>query len=268
MLQQAGKAPEAIGHYEQALRASPDFAEAHGNLAMALQRRGKLPEAMGHYEQALRLKPDYARNNPVFAAALGEARSASEAIERWRKALATRPADAEANTELGNVLLRTGQEAEAIGHYEQALRARPDSAPAHYNLAVAMGQAGRWAEAIAHQKEAIRLSGDFVLAMNYLAWMLATQDDPNLRDGAQAVRLAERACQLTGDKEWTFLDTLAAAYAEAGRFPEAESTAQKALALVQSANQASAVADIQSRLALYRAGRAYRDPPPSSASRP
>ena len=65
-------------------------------------------------------------------------------------------------------------------------------------------------------------------ALNNLAWVLATSPKAELRNGAEAVRLAERACELTHYGEPLFIGTLAAAYAEAGRFPEAVTTAEKA----------------------------------------
>ena len=78
------------------------------------------------------------------------------------------------------------------------------------------------------------------------------------RDGAAAVKMAERANQLTGYREPEMLDTLAAAYAEAGRFPEAIQTAQKAVDLASSADKDELAKDIESRMHLYQAGRPYR----------
>jgi len=74
----------------------------------------------------------------------------------------------------------------------------------------------------------------------------------------QAVSLAERACQLTGDRVAPYLDTLAAAYAAAGRFKDAVATAQKAIELAKSAGQTQVVSEIEPRLQLYRNGQAYR----------
>jgi tetratricopeptide (TPR) repeat protein len=87
-LVQLGRVRDAVGHYEQALRIRPDFAEAHCNLGVALENLGRAPEAIQHYEQALRIKPDLA----------------------------------EAHNNLGAVLARAGMLQQAIEHYEQALR--------------------------------------------------------------------------------------------------------------------------------------------------
>ena len=81
-----------------------------------------------------------------------------------------------------------------------------------------------------------------------------------LRDGARAVTLAERACQLTGSTNLWLLSTLAAAYAEAGRFAEAVSAQQKVCELAVAQGQPARQEPFQRRLELYRSGRAYHSP--------
>jgi hypothetical protein len=88
--------------------------------------------------------------------------------------------------------------------------------------------------------------------MNNLAWQLATSPDPKNRDGNEAVRLAERACKLTGYRETVMVGTLGAAYAEAGRFDEAIVTAEKACALATAANKPELLKINQQLLELYR----------------
>jgi tetratricopeptide (TPR) repeat protein len=262
-LQQMGKLPEAIARYEQCLLIKPDDSDAHYNLGSALQQMGKLPEAIAHYEQCLLIRPDYARVNPGISA-LAAAREAVKTIERLEQQLMVLPEDCEAHVSLGNVLRQTGRVPDAIIHYEQALRIKPESVEAQYNLAVALVQAGKLKDAIGHYTEAVRLNPVFLPGLNNLAWIRATSDDPQLRDGAEAVRLAERACQLTGRKQFPPIDTLAAAYAQSGRFPEAVATAQEAIALARAAGQLDAAALIESHLAAYRAAKPYREPPPAA----
>lgn len=163
-----------------------------------------------------------------------------------------------AHVNLAIVLKDMGKPGEAIRHCEQALQIRPDYADAHFNLALALEQTGRVPEAAGHYAEAVRLNADLPVALNNLAWIRATSDNAQLRDSAEAVRLAERACLLTGRKQFPPLDTLAAAYAAAGRFPEAVATAQEAVALARAAQLEDAAAQIESHLALYRAGKPYR----------
>jgi serine/threonine-protein kinase len=85
---------------------------------------------------------------------------------------------------------------------------------------------------------------------NDLAWLLATNPDPHVRNGAEAMQLAQGACAVKPDS-FSFLDTLGAAYAEAGRFAEAVATVQKAIALAQTAGQTNAAARFRTRLELY-----------------
>src|SRR5208283_1370777 len=135
---------------------------------------------------------------------------------------------AEAHNNLGNALLQKGNVDEAIVHYQKALQIKPDFAKAHYNLGNALLQKGNVDEAIVHYQKALQIKPDYVAAQNNLAWVLAIAPQASLRNGSQAVQLAQRANQLTGNGNPVVLRTLAAAYAEAGRFPEAVETAQRA----------------------------------------
>ena len=94
--------------------------------------------------------------------------------------------------------------------------------------------------------------------MNNLAWLLATCPEASVRNGAEAVELARRAVQLSGGREPAILGTLAAAYAEAGRFPEAVQTARKALKLATQQNQHATAEAIQAKIPLYEAGTPFR----------
>jgi Flp pilus assembly protein TadD len=80
---------------------------------------------------------------------------------------------------------------------------------------------------------------------------------PKLRDGARAVQLAERACNLTGFKQTAIVGTLGAAYAEAGRFTEAVATAEKACALAEKSGETELLKKNQELLGLYKEGKAY-----------
>jgi protein O-mannosyl-transferase len=224
-LRQAGRMQEAVEQYEQALRIKPDFAAAYNNLGIALRQAGRIQEAIALYEQALRLKPD----------------------------------SAAAHHNLGLALRQAGKVQEAIGHYEQALRIKPDYAEAHYDLGVALQQVGRVAEAITRYREVLRLRPDWPPALNRLAWILATDPDATLRNGPEAVRFAQRLCEVTGYHQAGALDVLAAAYAEAGRFNDAVATAQKAVGLARAAGQPELVRQIQERLKLYQAGQPFHE---------
>jgi Flp pilus assembly protein TadD len=125
-----------------------------------------------------------------------------------------------------------------------------------------LGQLGRDREAVAQYREALRLNPNLAGALNNLAWVLAASSDDKLRDGAEAVRLAERACELTHYGQPLFLGTLAAAYAESGRFPEAVTTAKKAEQLATAAGLPAVAAKNRQLLELYRAGKPCHESAP------
>jgi tetratricopeptide (TPR) repeat protein len=102
----------------------------------------------------------------------------------------------------------------------------------------------------------LRLRPDWAFALQTLARILATHPDPVMRDGNDAVKLAERACELAKQPDANQLDTLGAAYAEAGRFADAISAAQKALDRAPSGQSALAT-EIQRHLNLYRAEKPF-----------
>ncbi len=172
-LVQVGKLEEAIAHCEQALRLRPGFAEAYYNFGVALERAGRVPEAMGQYEQVLRLKPGFAGAHNNLGIVLVRLGRVQEAIGHYEQALRLKSDDALAQNNLGGALLQLGRSQEAIGHFEQALRLKPDYAEAHYNLGVALMRAGRLEEAIGHYEQALRIRPDFAQAQSGLARLQA-----------------------------------------------------------------------------------------------
>ncbi len=260
VLLQEGQLSDAVGHYEQALRIKPEYAEAHGNLGVVFLQEGKLSDAIGQLEQALRIKPDFAVAHGNLGNVFLQEGQLSDAIGQLEQALRIKPDLVVVHYNLGRALAQVGRVPEAIAHYQQALRLKPDFAEAHGHLALALEQARRTPEAIEHYEQALRVEPDYVMAQNNLAWLLATLAPAEGGDPVRAVGLAERACKLTSDRVAPYLDTLAAAYAAAGRFTNAVATAQAAVDLARSSGQAQVVSEIQTRLELYRAGRAYHAP--------
>jgi protein O-mannosyl-transferase len=255
-LAELGKPADAIGHYEQALRIEPEKADAHNNLAITLVQLGRVQDAIQHWEQALQIKPDYAEAHNNLANALAHAGRLEDAIRHYDQALRINPNYVEAQYNLGLTLWQAGKPHEAIGHFQEVLRLKPDSAETRYNLGLILRQAGKPQEAIKQYEQALRIKPDFPEAQNNLAQLLASRAPAEGGDPVRAVTLAERACELTGNREAACLDTLGAAYAAAGRFDEAIAAAQKAIELARSARQTSLVNEIEARLELYRTGRA------------
>ena len=249
----------AVSIWADTLRKSPHNPRAHNNLALALAERGEIDEAIAHYREALRIKPDYALANNNLGMTLVNRGQVDEAIALYRKALEVDSDDAELHFNLATTLADRGEVDDAIAHYRKAVEISPDYAAAHNNLGLILGGRGQVDEAIGHFRKALEVNPDFADALNNLAWILATSPVAARRDGATAVALAARAVRLSNGQDMGTLDTLAAAYAEAGRFPEAAQTARRAVALAEQQNQQTLIAPIQAKIRLYEAGKPFRD---------
>jgi tetratricopeptide (TPR) repeat protein len=136
----------------------------------------------------------------------------------------------------------------------------PGPAQKEMALAFSLSEKGDMPGAIACYSRALELDPTSPSALNNAAWLLATSAEPGLRNGAEAVRLAEKACRLTNHGHTMLVGTLAAAYAEAGRFAEAISTAQKACALASQSGDQALLARNTELLELYRLGKPYFEP--------
>jgi spermidine synthase len=217
--------------FERVLAISPNAYLPHSALATAHLRAGRIELAGRFYQRAFEIDPAQGRE-PLVHFELGAADLARQnsqpdtALEHWRTAVRVDPEHARARRLLGLALLARNRPAEAKPHLEQALRLAP-------------GQ------------RAVR---------NDLAWLLATSADPSLRSPDEAVRLAEELDRADPPPSANELDTLAAAYAAAGRYEDAVRAADRASALAQ--QQAPQLAgQIERRARDYRRGRAWVDPP-------
>ena len=232
-----GELDKAIAHFEAALEIRSRKLDPHYdvgsafvqmNLADALARKGQPDEALVHYEEAIRLQPNYAdayynRGNVLFAKG-----RIDEAIADWEKTLQIQPNDADAHTCMGNAFLRQGSPKEAIAHYEEAMALAPGDPHSRNNI----------------------------------AWVLATSSDASIRDGVKAVELAQEAVQLSRGRDSKFIRTLAAAYAESSRFPEAIAAAQQAITIAAMQGNTGLASTLRKEIALYRAHISLREMEP------
>jgi len=223
VLVKAGRSDEAIDCFRRVLDRRPDSFAAHYGWAEALEAQGKADEAIEHYRQALRCDPDRAWAHRKLGRALQARGEIDAAIRHFQHALQLEPGPADLQYNLAGLLAKQGRLSEAINRYREALAINPDYAEAHHNLGVALAAKGRTAEALAHFREALRLKNDWLEPMNAAAWILATHANAAVRSPEEAIRLAERAAELTKQEQAgalaaaNVLDTLATAYAAAGR---------------------------------------------------
>ena len=250
---------EGIIAYSRALHLEPAYPEAHNNLATALAQSGKIEEAIREYNESLRLSPNDSGTENNLAIILGRAGRPDEAADHFSKAIRLDPQAAGTRFNLGNLYMNHGRPDDALAQYSEAIRLRSGFVEAHCNAALILQSEGKIAEAVRHYETALRMKPDHVPAMNSLAWIYATSGDPSFQNGAEAVRLAEEACKRTGYREGDELDTLAAAYAAAGRFPDAVRVANQALEIAKSSGQSQMAQFIQNRIKLYDSGHPYRE---------
>jgi len=212
--------------WQTTLLRNPGSWMAHVNLGNHLAEAGDVDDAITHYRQALQLNPDH-----------------------W-----------DAHISLGTALAQEGDVDGAVGQYQKALQINPDAGVAHVNLGILFLQQGRTYEAIAHFQKGLQFEPDDTKALKYLAWLLATSPEASLRDGARAVEFARHANALTGGENPDMLHILAAALAEAGRFPEALEITQHVLHLAAVQSNPRMTGQLQYELNLYQAGKPFHTP--------
>ena len=210
----------ALFHFQEWLRIESfhPSAIAHNAIGNALLEKGLTDEALFHYQKSLELNPNYPDAEYNLGLALFREGRIDEAITQWQKTLSFDPGNADAHVRLGHALLRKQLTGDAIAHYEKSLQIAPNSTP----------------------------------ILNTLAWVLATSSDAQLRNGVRAVELARQADELAQGKDPVFIRTLAAAYAESGRFNDAIAAAQRGLKLAQAKGDSTLANKLQMDIDLYR----------------
>src|SRR5438876_465022 len=254
-----GKLEEAINAFQNALKLDPSMGDAHQNLALALARSGRLQESLIHFRDAARLEPENVRVHNIYAVMLGAAGRSDEAIQEFQIALQLAPGFAATHVNLANLLAKQHRGDEALAHYSEALRLNPAFVEAHYYIASLLLEGGGREDAAVHDFAALKPKAAYVPAMVSLPGIYATASaEVGTQHAAEAVRLAEQACRISGWKQSRLLDTLAAAYANAGRFEEAVKTGEEAFSIAKVAGENNFADSIRARIDLYKKGSPFR----------
>ena len=241
------------------------LADIYGFSATIMTGRGQPDNAIPFFQKALALEPGSAQLHFALGSAWHQTGSDEQAVAEFEKALELDPALPQAGRMRENIadyFFGAGRLDDAIAQYQKALEMDPGNGAVHYDLGRALYKTGRAREAIPHLQKALEIQPSLAATGNAsdnndLAWSLATSPDPGLRNGPLAVKLAEGACQKTDYRETALVGTLAAAYAEAGRFDDAISTAQKTITLAKQNNQQDLLLANQKSLALYLRHQPY-----------
>jgi len=287
-----GRLEEAIAEYHAVLRAKPESLEARGKLADALARQGELAEAESEYRKILERNPDYGPALDGFSRLLMAGDRQAEAVKLIRDALVRSPDAAPLRHQLGLLLYHSKQDDEArvqllkclelspkyyharfflglieeranepdkaVEYWRQTVADAPGFRDAYLSLRQIAVKQGDYQAAEKYLRDGMRNMPDDAALINSLAWMLAVSPIEQQRNGEEALRLAETACDFTKYKQHVYIDTLAAAYAELGMFEEAIVAQRQALDLARQAENQTVMLEYDARLKLYEQKKPYR----------
>jgi tetratricopeptide (TPR) repeat protein len=259
-LSELGRVEEAIKEAERAIELNPDDSDAHLDLAVSMQQRDPL-RAIVEARRAVELGPENSSAYQFLMNCLFESHRYTEAADLGREWLTVSPYDVGAHSALASATAATGDLVSAARQLGYVMMLRPGFEEEHAQLRQILLSLAKDPDGLQRLREIAANAPDSPRMLDELAWLLATYPDSKSRDGAEAVRLAERACDLTERRIPALLDTLAAAYAEAGDFPRAVGVAEEALNRARSSGDNDAVKLSESILASLRDNLPYRQEP-------
>ena len=244
--------------FAHAIAVTGNNAIAHINLGVALEGEDRREDALAEYRKAVEIDPDRFQAHNNLANLMSTMGMRDAALKEYQEALRLNPTAALAHANLGTLLSEMGRFEEAMREYDDAMRLDPEDPRPHYLMGKACLRHGQSADAVKHFRHAMEIAPNDFQNLTWLARVLACDENSAVRNGAEAISLAQRANDLTGGEQPFVLDTLAMAYAEAGRFKDAQDVVQKAVELATAAGAQKTLPDMQRRLQLYQAGQPYR----------
>jgi len=234
--------------------------------AMDLQGKGDVAGALGKWQQALALDPADARANNGMGIALGMSGKSDEAIPYFRKSVQSQGDFFEAYYNLGVIYTKENRVDDATEAWQNVVRIRPSFAQGHENLGYALYEQAKFPESLAQLQMALDEDPNRLFAPKLAANLLATCPDSAVRNGTEALSMAEKAEQLSGGNDPGVLDTLSAAYAENGRFDEATAAEQQAVALAAQREDPKLESRLKAHMAQYEQKEPLRESPGSAAN--
>ncbi|MHC4645405.1 MAG: tetratricopeptide repeat protein [Planctomycetota bacterium] len=252
---------DSLSLAQHMVKLAPNVAMLQDMLGSAYLDRKEMDLAETHYLRALELNPRYVPAWTDLGHMYALESREDRAIRCFQRSLELDPNNSLAHNNLGASFYKIGELDKAEIYYRHALRLAPEMHLCHRNLGKLLLEKGRLREGLDHLWYAVYLRPEFALALTDIAWVLATHPEARVRNPAKAVRLAERASQLTKHQVMRVADVLAAAYAAAGQFGRAVTTAEQAPTLLNPDGDAGLPRQIDERLQLYRQGKPYLEDP-------
>lgn len=244
----------ALQDFTASLQLDPQWRAFH-NRGVSGAMLGRRAEAIDDFAQAIQRNPQQTNSRFNRAELLLDEGRAGEADQEYSAVLQLDPTDSAARLGRAHSRFYERRFAEAMRDFDDVIRQEPNNAIAYADRADLSAFLGNWEPAGRDYMMAIRLDKNLGRAYQSAAWLMATCPDPRFRDAEMALRAAQRAIQLDGSSDYRYLDTLAAAQANAEQFPAAQRSVEQALA---NAPQ-DAVAELRQRLAMYQQNQPFRD---------
>jgi tetratricopeptide (TPR) repeat protein len=226
--------------------------------ATQLEEKGENDRALEIWKKAVALEPENAKAQNGLGIALYVHGETADGLEHLRRAVRINPLAVESHYILGRFLLDQGHADEALPELETAIEIRPHFESCEEALGSAYEDLGKSPEALVHWRKAHFMDANRTSATLGVAWLLATATDASVRNGAEAVQLAESARDSAPDNPEA-LDALAAAYAEDGQFSRAGAVAERALELAKTQGNQELVRDVRARQLLYAKNKPFHE---------
>jgi tetratricopeptide (TPR) repeat protein len=256
---QKGEFDQAIADFTQIIKLDPQVPLAYEARGTGFRNKKEYDRAIADFDEAIRLDPKDASAYLARGLTWRDQRENDKAIADIDRAVQLDPENPEAYAIRADAWADKKEFDKAIADYTRLLRLDPRNAWAYSSRGLAQAEKKQYGKAIADIDRALQFEPQNPDVLNGSAWFRATCPEATYRDGARAIASATKACELSGWKEPGLLDTLAAAYAEAGNFAAAVKWQTKAIALETDAHEK---AGFDARLKLYQAKKPYRDTKP------
>jgi tetratricopeptide (TPR) repeat protein len=236
---------------------TPNDAKDYYNRGNAYAKKGQHDQAITDYTMALEIDSKFIDAYIGRGLAYYRKGQHDQAITDYTMALEINPRFAEVYNIRGSAYFLKGQYDQAITDYARALEINPRDATAYLGRGLAYYRKGQHDQAITDYIMALEIDSKFAMAYSELAWLMATCPEGRYRDGKRAVELAEKAVTLKDDA--SYVDTLAAAYAEAGRFQDATKTQERAITKLKQQGETKKLPKYEERLLSYKARKPWRE---------
>lgn len=258
-----GKDREALEEFEAAVKLDPTLWRAIHNRGVSKASIGDLKAAIADFDRTIEMSPNYANawfNRGELKYDQGDFAGAAA---DYTRAIQIQPRDAGFYNSRGHAYYRLAQFREALSDYNRAVQLNPEDAAILVNRGDAFREQAMYAPAASDFKDAIRINPQLGRAYVSAAWLMVTCPDERYRNTELGLQAAKKAIELDGTRDYRYLDTLAAAHANAGDFTEAQKVASQAL----DAAPAREKDRLKERIQLYQKSEAYREGAPAEPMR-